>query len=101
MYVLTIYLIQVQARGWTSTNDPKQVQMRANKHDQAAGTSTKHKQPQVSMSKSQTSMTRWQGQGEQRLPWEQASKGNAAVVMAATAGTAVVGQGWEQEHQQL
>jgi len=54
IYVLTIYLIQAQVRGWTSTNEckqkpnkhqqPKWAQTRANEHEWAR---TKAKQAQT------------------------------------------------------
>ena len=40
MYVLTIYLMQAQAGGWTSTNECKQ---KPNKHEQGQTSTNKNK----------------------------------------------------------
>ena len=88
----------------TSTNENKR---KSNERDQAAGTNTKHKQPQASTSEqtAEREQTRWnereQGQewGERRRAWGRASEGNGAAAVkmceraaqiAGAAGTGVV-----------
>ena len=69
--VLIIYLILAQVRGWTSTNNPKQAkEQKSNKHHQAVGPSTEHKQPQASTSKhtAEWAQMRW-NKYENRQEW--------------------------------
>ena len=113
MYVLTIYLMQAQAGGWTSTNEckqklnkhkwPKWARMRANEHEwewaevkraqPGSGDKHQHKQPQASTSEGQTIATGCQGQmrvGERE--GVNMNKGGRVRMKA--------GEQWQQQQQQ-